>query len=123
MASVTDIPIAGFCDDKFADVRAEFERNFSERDEIGAAVAIYHNGEKVVDLWGGHTDSDRAKEWQEDTITMVYSIAKSMVALCVHMLAERGKIDLDAPVCEYWPEFLRTSAPSWCVTSCRTIAA
>lgn len=107
MAGGGTIAINGTCDDRFAEVRAEFEKNFNERDEIGGAVCIYHQGDKVVDLWGGHLDRERTRPWQEDTITMVYSIAKSMVALCVHMLAERGRIDLDAPVCEYWPEFLK----------------
>jgi CubicO group peptidase (beta-lactamase class C family) len=106
MDATTTIPIEGDCDARFAEVRAEFERNFAERGEIGGAACIYHQGRKVVDLWGGHMDRARTKPWRADTITMVYSIAKSMVALCVHMLAERGRIDLDAPVCEYWPEFL-----------------
>lgn len=106
MANDSEISIAGSCDDCFAEVRTEFEKNFTERDEIGGAVCIYHGGRKVVDLWGGHLDRERTRPWQEDTITMVYSIAKSMVALCVHMLVERGQIDLEAPVCEYWPEFL-----------------
>lgn len=105
--SQQNIPIAGECASQFSEVRDEFVKNFTERDEIGGAVCVYHNGEKVVDLWGGHTDADRAKEWQEDTITMVYSLAKSLVALSVHMLADRGQIDLEAPVAEYWPEFLK----------------
>ena len=100
------IAVHGDCASPFAEVRDEFARNFSERDEIGGAVCVYHGGEKVVDLWGGHQDSDRARPWNEDTITMVYSIAKSMVALSVHMLVERGQIDLDRPVANYWPEFL-----------------
>ncbi|MBT4906066.1 MAG: beta-lactamase family protein [Rhodospirillaceae bacterium] len=106
MASNNLVPIAGLCDDRFADVRAAFEKNFTERDEIGGAVCVYHQGKKVVDLWGGHLDREQTRPWQEDTITMVYSIAKSVIALCVHMLVEREKIDLDAPVCDYWPEFL-----------------
>ena len=104
MASNNLVP--GLCDDRFADVRAAFEKNFTERDEIGGAVCVYHQGKKVVDLWGGHLDREQTRPWQEDTITMVYSIAKSVIALCVHMLVEREKIDLDAPVCDYWPEFL-----------------
>jgi CubicO group peptidase (beta-lactamase class C family) len=60
-----------------------------------------------VDCWGGHADAARARPWTADTIVSVASTTKGMVALCAHMLAERGKLDLDAPVARYWPEFAR----------------
>ncbi|MCZ6841102.1 MAG: serine hydrolase, partial [Alphaproteobacteria bacterium] len=66
---------------------------------------IYHQGQKVVDLWGGHQDAARTIPWREDTMCLMYSIAKSLCALCVHILADRGLVDLEAPVADYWPEF------------------
>ncbi|MCI3952170.1 MAG: serine hydrolase, partial [Burkholderiales bacterium] len=99
------IPINGACDPRFAAVRAEFERNFRERGEIGAAVCVYQDGRKVVDLWGGYKDLDRTVPWAEDTIVIMNSVAKSMCALCTHILIDRGLVDFDAPVSRYWPEF------------------
>ncbi|MGN6771507.1 MAG: serine hydrolase domain-containing protein [Rhizobiaceae bacterium] len=104
MADV-DIPIFGTCHSDFSAVREEFERNFRERGEIGAAVAVYKDGEKVGDLWGGHKDKERTKPWNDDTIVIMNSLAKSMCALSVHMLMDRGLVDFDAPVSRYWPEF------------------
>lgn len=101
------IPINGACVSSFAAVREEFERNFRERGEIGAAVCVYQDGRKVVDLWGGHKDPERTAPWQEDTIVIMNSVAKSMCALSTHVLIDRGLIDFDAPVARYWPEFAR----------------
>lgn len=97
--------IEGTCDPAFAAVRDAFERNFRIRNEIGAAVCVYQNGEKVVDLWGGHKDLARTDPWRPDTIVIMNSIAKSMSALCTHILIDRGAIDFDAPIACYWPEF------------------
>jgi len=97
--------IQGFCDPLFEPVRDALVRNFDEHDEIGTAVAVYLEGEKVVDLWAGHMDATRTRPWHEDTLCLMYSIAKSMCATCVHILADRGEVDLEAPVATYWPEF------------------
>ena len=97
--------VHGRCDPAFASVLDAFRRNFTERREVGAAVAVYLDGEIMVDLHGGHLDRKRTRPWREDTLCTMYSIAKSMCALCVHMLADRGSIDLEAPVATYWPEF------------------
>jgi CubicO group peptidase (beta-lactamase class C family) len=99
------IPIQGSCDPQFAAVRDAFEENFRRRNEIGAAVCVYRDGEKVVDLWGGYKDTERSQPWQQDTIVIMNSLAKSMSALCVHMLVDRGLVEFDAPVAHYWPEF------------------
>jgi len=99
------ILIAGECDPRFDAVREAFERNFRERGEVGAAVCVYEDGRKVVDLWGGHTDLARTEPWGADTIVIMNSLAKSMCALCTHMLIDRGLVDFDAPVARYWPEF------------------
>ena len=99
------IEIHGDCEPGFVAVRDSLARNFSEHDEIGSAVAVYQDGEKVVDIWGGHMDSARSRLWREDTLCIMYSIAKSMCATALHILADRRQVDLDAPVATYWPEF------------------
>jgi CubicO group peptidase (beta-lactamase class C family) len=97
--------LSGDCDPRFAGVREEFARNFAERGDFGAAVCVYVDGVRVVDCWGGHADATRSRPFGPDTLVSVASTTKGMVALCAHLLAERGKFDLDAPVARYWPEF------------------
>jgi CubicO group peptidase (beta-lactamase class C family) len=100
--------VEGTHDARFAQVREEFERNFAERGEVGASVCVTVDGETVVDLWGGFSGSPAepaARAWQRDTIGNVWSATKGATALCAHLLAERGQLDLDAPVVTYWPEF------------------
>jgi CubicO group peptidase (beta-lactamase class C family) len=97
--------IHGTCDRRFAPVREAFARNFRERDEVGAALSIVVDGDPVVDLWGGFADQARTRPWEQDTIVNVYSCTKGMAALCLHRLVAEGKVDLDAPVARYWPEF------------------
>ncbi|GAB3008401.1 serine hydrolase domain-containing protein [Saccharothrix stipae] len=94
--------VEGTCVDEFAEVRTEFERNFTERGERGGGVHVTVDGETVVDLWGGDAGG---RPWTEDTITHVWSCTKGATALCAHVLASRGELDLDAPVVRYWPEF------------------
>jgi len=89
----------------FEEVRAEFERNFAERGEIGAAVAAYWRGEKVVDLWGGRRTPDGDAPWSEDTMVVVMSTTKGLSAMTLAMANARGWLDYDAPVALYWPEF------------------
>ncbi|MEU3978739.1 serine hydrolase domain-containing protein [Streptomyces sp. NPDC026672] len=73
--------------------------------DVGGSVAVFVDGEPVVDVWGGFTDADRTNPWQRDTITGVWSVTKTMTALCALILADRGELDPDAPVARYWPEF------------------
>ena len=73
--------------------------------DAGASVAVFVDGEPVVDVWGGFADADRTIPWQRDTITNVWSVTKTMTALCALILADRGELDLAAPVGRYWPEF------------------
>ena len=73
--------------------------------DAGASVAVFVDGEPVVDVWGGFADADRTIPWRRDTITNVWSVTKTMTALCALILADRGELDLDAPVGRYWPEF------------------
>lgn len=73
--------------------------------ETGASVAVFVDGRPMVDVWGGYVDAQRTAPWQRDTITNVWSVSKLMGVLCTLMLADRGELDLDAPVARYWPEF------------------
>lgn len=97
--------VQGICAPEFAQVADAFARNFSEHGEIGAAVAICVDGKPVVDLWGGIADTKSGRSWEKDTMVVVFSATKGMVATCMHMLAERGLLDLNEPVATYWPEF------------------
>jgi CubicO group peptidase (beta-lactamase class C family) len=97
--------IHGHCDARFARVREAFARNFAERGELGAAVALSVDGEVVVDLWAGHADAARTRPWQRDTLVNLYSTTKGVTALCAHRLVDESRLDLDAPVAKYWPEF------------------
>src|SRR5262245_48693622 len=96
--------IHGILDPKFAPVREAFLDNFAQGSEVGASVAVTVDGRPVVDLWAGDAVQGGAA-WQRDTIVNVYSTTKTMASLCVLMLADRGALDLDAPVARYWPEF------------------
>ncbi len=97
--------IEGECGSRFERVRQAFSENFEQRGEIGAAVAITLDGRPVVDLWGGHFDQAKTKPWSRDTIANVFSTTKGLTAMCAHRLVDQGKLDLDAPVAGYWPEF------------------
>ena len=79
--------------------------NIDSGADVGASVAVVHDGELVVDIWGGWVDEAHSAPWQSDTITNVWSSTKTQMALCALMLADRGQLDLDAPVATYWPEF------------------
>jgi CubicO group peptidase (beta-lactamase class C family) len=103
--SAHETQVHGHCDARFTAVREAFEENFRERGELGAAVAVTVDGTTVVDLWGGSTDAAGTRPWDRDTLVNVWSTTKGPVALCAHLLADRGLLDLDAPVAAYWPEF------------------
>jgi CubicO group peptidase (beta-lactamase class C family) len=90
--------VHGFADERFAPVRDTFAASFEKRGEIGASVAISVEGEMVVDLWGGYRDAGKSLPWESDTIVNVYSTTKTMAALCLLLLADRGEVDLHAPV-------------------------
>ena len=95
----------GFADDRFSSVAAVFEAGLAGGAEVGASLCITVDGETVVDLWGGFADAARTRPWQAETIVNVYSCTKTMTALTALLLAERGELDLAAPVKRYWPEF------------------
>ena len=96
--------VHGTCDDRFEAVRTTFASNLDAGLDVGASVAVFLDGEPVVDLWGGTID-DAGTPWAEDTIINVWSTTKTMTALSALVLADRGELDVDAPVARYWPEF------------------
>lgn len=95
----------GSCRPGFERVAEAFEKNLKEKGEIGASVCLTVGGETVVDLWGGVADAKTSAPWTRDTVSIVFSCTKGATALCAHVLASRGALDLDAPVAELWPEF------------------
>jgi CubicO group peptidase (beta-lactamase class C family) len=97
--------IEGIVAPEFHEVRREFERNFVELGEQGAACAIYYRGQKVVDLWGGQRCSLNSLPWTERTLSLVFSVSKGMAAAAMAVAHSRGLFELDDSVAHYWPEF------------------
>ena len=97
--------INGHCDENFSSVLEAFEDNFQNHDEVGASFAATVEGEMVVDIWAGHLEREKNNAWNEDTIVSTASITKTMAAISALILADKGELDLDAPVMNYWPEF------------------
>ncbi|MGE0743272.1 MAG: serine hydrolase domain-containing protein [Hyphomonadaceae bacterium] len=108
MSALADARINGEVAPGFERVREAFAENF-ERDEsrrdVGAALSVYHRGERVVNLWGGWRDAACTTPWTRDTLANVYSTTKGIVAVAFAMAYDRGLIDYQAPVSRYWPEF------------------
>ena len=99
------VEIQGHCDEKFASVKDAFAKNFEDKLDTGASVAITVDGENVVDLWAGDLVDAGDEKWSEDTIVNVWSTTKTMAATVMLMLADRGLLDFNEKVATYWPEF------------------
>lgn len=97
--------IDGFTEPGFEPVRDAFAKNFDAGREIGAAFCAYHRGRPVVDLWGGETNVQTHAPWERDTMVLIFSTTKGAAAVCANKLAQEGRLDVDAPVVECWPEF------------------
>ncbi|WP_406048372.1 serine hydrolase domain-containing protein [Kribbella sp. NBC_00889] len=95
---------SGWADEGFGAVADVFADNFTAFPELGAAVTVYVGGRAVVELWDGEAAPGRP--WDRDTVVPVFSCAKGIVSLCIHLLAQDGRLDLDAPIGRYWPEFV-----------------
>jgi CubicO group peptidase (beta-lactamase class C family) len=95
----------GWADERFAAVADVFAKNFAEFGELGAAVTVFVDGRKAVELWGGVADERTGRAWEQDTVVPVFSCAKGVVSICAQLLAQEGRLDLDAPISRYWPEF------------------
>jgi CubicO group peptidase (beta-lactamase class C family) len=96
-----DTEIHGTCDDRFARTCNAFVEQLTNGPEVGASVAVLIDGEPVIDLWGGYFDDTYTRPWSRHTITNGFSSTKTMTARCALILADRGQLDLDAPVAEY----------------------
>ena len=105
MTANIDVEVKGTVRSGFERVADAFAANFAEHGEVGAACAVYLNGEPVVDIWGGMADVAEARPWAEDTIVIAFSCTKGATAVCANKLIEEGRLDPDAPIAEYWPEF------------------
>ncbi|WP_426571586.1 serine hydrolase domain-containing protein [Aquihabitans sp. McL0605] len=98
-------PIDGWCAPGFEPVRAAFAANFAERGEVGAGVHVVVDGEVAVDLVGGWRDEARTQPWQPDTLVGIYSVGKAILSLLALQLVDEGRLGLDQPIAEVWPEF------------------
>ena len=99
------VEIHGHCDPRFVGVRDVFAAAFERGDELGASVCVTLEGESVVDLHAGFADTARTQPWQHDSLVNLFSTTKGMTAICALRLVDEGRLDLDAPVAKYWPEF------------------
>jgi len=97
--------IQSWCDEEFAPVAQRFAANFAQRDELGASLCIIYKGRVITDLWGGLAEAETCRRWDRDTISVIFSATKAATALCIHLLAQRGRIELDSFVADYWPEY------------------
>ena len=98
-------PVRGFVAPGWEDVADSFARNFARHGEVGASVCVEIAGETKIDLWGGWADKAARRPWEGDTMVVVFSCTKAATALCAHILADRGQLELAAPVSQYWPGF------------------
>ena len=97
--------VSGRAEPGFEPVVEAFVDNFTQHGEVGAAVCVYRRGRPIVDIWGGVADRQHDRLWSEETMALVFSSTKGVTAICANLLAQRGLLDLDAPVASYWPEF------------------
>lgn len=97
--------VHGSCDTRFEPVRDALHEQLASGEELGASIFVNLDGQQVVDLWGGHRDEARNTPWTADTITNVWSSTKTVSALAVLILVDRGVLDVYEPVATYWPEF------------------
>lgn len=88
-----------------AAVEATIHQAIREQGEIGIQVAVYHQGKLVIDTWGGIADTVTGRPVDGDTLFNVFSVTKAVAATAVHIQAERGLLDYDAPIADYWPEW------------------
>jgi len=102
---VSDPLVAGYCDPRFHAVRDQFAQALASGFDTGASIAVEHQGEMVVNLWGGYKDRGKTDPWSDDTLINVFSTTKAITATCLLQLIERGHVDLSALVGDYWPEY------------------
>ena len=99
--------VHGFCDERFRSIEEAFQGFLDRGVDKGASLAVTLHGEPVVDLWGGTRDYDEKPAWEADTVVRVFSTSKVVLMITVLLLVDRGLLDLDAPIVDYWPDFGR----------------
>ena len=97
--------VGGWVERRFEPVREAFAQTLAGPGGTGSAVAAWRDGAWVVDLWGGGADAAGTRQWRADSLVQPYSVSKPFAAVCALLLADRGQLDLDAPVQRYWPQF------------------
>src|SRR5579863_4921620 len=97
--------VHGTTTEKFAPLVDHLEKTLASGNDLGASIAVYHHEELVADLWGGYRDEAKTTPWDRDTLVNVWSTTKTMTFLVALMLHDRGDLDFNAPVANYWPEF------------------
>ena len=97
--------VDGFCEPEFSKLEDIFVKSIQSGFDDGAGFALEVEGKEVLNLWGGFTDKDHKKNWQKDTLVNVFSVTKAMTSTCALQLIESGKLNPDALVADYWPEY------------------
>ena len=101
----TDVQVEGSYSTNFEKVAQTLSNNLASGADLGASVCVIQDGKNVVDIWGGYVDEELRTPWSRNTIVNVWSVTKTMTALCALLLYDRGELDVNAPVAKYWPEF------------------
>ena len=104
---MSEFPLSGYVAPSFAPVTEAIKENFSEREELGCQVAIFRDGEPLVDICAGWVDRKRTKTVSPETLFSVYSSGKAMAALVIAYLVENGRLDYETSAAAYWPEFAK----------------
>ena len=99
------IAVHGVVEDGFGPVMDEFVRNFEQRHDVGAGCTVYLGGRVVADLWAGIADRRSGRPFEHDSMTVMFSCTKGVMAVCAYLLVQEGRLDLDLPIAHYWPEF------------------
>ena len=99
------VPIKGSCHEDFQEVAEIFARNFDKYEEIGSSICVVIDGETAVDIWTGHKNEQKTEDWNENTLSVAFSSTKAALALCAHLLIERGELITKEKVTKYWPEY------------------
>jgi CubicO group peptidase (beta-lactamase class C family) len=99
------VDVGGWVERRFEPVREAFAQVLGGQAGAGAAVAAWWDGAWVVDLWGGRANAAGTRPWQAGSLVQPYSVSKPFAAVCALLLVDRGKLELDAPVQRYWPQF------------------
>ncbi len=103
--SKSPTPIKGSCHKDFQKVAEIFAQNFEKYGEIGSSVCVVVDGEVTVDLWAGYKNEQRKEEWDRNTLSIAFSSTKAALAVCAHLLIDRGELNTKEKVTKYWPEY------------------